>query len=156
MKDVAKTYFLVAWIVSLVLGILYTITLIGVIFGIPLFVCAKRFKRATKMSDADLITNRKSLLGWGIFLAVILSPTVLGLIIAIVLVILVNSYIEDLEKGDLQAANRSFGATVKEETQKILGNNLEEKLLELDRLKEKGVITEEEYEAKRKQILGIE
>ena len=131
MKDFTKIYFVVAWVVSLILGIFYSITLIGLIVGIPLFICMSKFKAASKMKDDELIAKRKNLLGWGVFLAVMLAPTILGLIIALILVLLVNNYICDLEKGNLDSANKSFSQTIKDGAKKMVGTSLEDKLKEL-------------------------
>lgn len=162
MKDMVKTYFTVAWIASIVVGVLYSITIFGLILGIPLFMGAPKFKNASNMSDSDLVKNRSNLFGWGIFLAIVLAPSILGLVIALIFVIMVNNYILDLEKGNTQATEKSFGETVKDGVKNILSDvkegvttSLEDQLAELEELKESGKITEEEYTAKRKQILNV-
>ena len=55
MKEASKIYFTAAWIVSLVVGILYSITFIGLLFGIPLFIASGKFNKAKDMTDEDLI-----------------------------------------------------------------------------------------------------
>ena len=163
MKEASKIYFTAAWIVSLVVGILYSITFIGLLFGIPLFIASGKFNKAKDMTDEDLIKNRGNLFGWGVFLAIVLAPTVLGLIAALIFITLVNNYIVELEKGNVEVKDKSFGQTLVDSAKSVVGGakeasgeTLEQKLEELNKLKEKGVITEEEYQAKRKQILNID
>lgn len=178
MRDMTKAYFTVAYIVALVVGIIYSLTIVGLIFGIPLFMASKRFKLAKDMSDADLVSNRSSLFGWGIFTALVMSPTVIGLIIMLVFVVLVNNQIKNIEAGATEEIEKSFEQTVKEGASntwdavksgtKNVWNDLKdtfggksdldkqkEELDKLNKMKEEGIITEEEYEAKRKQILGL-
>lgn len=178
MRDLTKTYFNVAYIIALVVGIIYSLTIAGLVFGIPLFMAAKRFKRAKDMSDADLVKNRSSLFGWGIFTSIVMAPTVLGLIIMLIFVIIVNNQIKNIEAGATEKTEKSFEQTVKEGASntwdavksgtKSVWNDLketfgskselekqEEELEKLKKMKEDGIITEEEYEIKRKQILGL-
>ena len=163
MKDFIKTYFTVAWIVSIVFAILYLLTGIGIIISIPLFIAMKKFKKATTMTDEQLVENRKSLFIWGIVLSIALTSTGIGLIVALVLTFMVNNHIVNIENGDVEKVNKGFGDTVKEGAKSTfeslkdglgIQTTLEEKLAELDRLKENGVITEEEYQIKRKNIIN--
>ena len=105
--------------------------------------------------------------GWGIFLAIVLAPSIIGLIVMLILVFMVNNYITNLEQGNVEQANKGFGETVKEGTSKAWSGFKEtfgikskldkekDELEKLQKMKEDGIITEEEYEAKRKQILGL-
>ena len=163
MKDFIKTYFTVAWIVAFVLAILFALTGVGIIFSIPLFIAMMKFKKATKMTDQELIANKNSLFIWGIILSIALFETVVGLVVGIVLTVMVKNHIEDIEKGDIDKVNKSFEDTVKEGTKDVVNNlkdslgiktSLEEKLAELDKLKEKGTITEEEYQIRRQRIIS--
>lgn len=167
MKQMKNAYFTTGRIISLILGILFTITFIGAIIGIPLLICSKKFKNARNMSDEELIKNRGNLFGWGIFLMIILAPTILGLIIILPFVIMVNNYIKNLEEGNYEKANKGFGETVKESTGKVWNGlkdtfkvksklqKQKDQIAELQKMKEDGFITEEEFDAKRKQILGL-
>ena len=167
MKQMKNIYFTIAWIISLIMGIVFCITFVGAIFGIPLLIASSKFNKARKMSDEDLVKNRANLLGWGIFLAIVLSPTIILLIVMLILVIMVNSYIKDLEAGRIEEANKSFGQAVKDGasktwtgTKEVFGvkSALEKQkaqLAELQQMREDGIISAEEYEAKRKQILGL-
>ena len=160
-------YFTIFWIIGLVLGIIFSITVVGLIFGIPLLIASSKFKKARNMNNEELVANRSNLFGWGIFMAIILAPSIIGLIIALIFVFMVNNYIKDLELGNVEKTEKSFGETVKDGATKTWGGIKEvfagkskvekekDELLKLQQLKEEGLITEEEYEAKRKQILGL-
>ena len=178
MRSMTKTYFGVAYVVALIVAVLFSITIIGLVFGIPLFMAANKFKAAKDMSDADLVANRSTLLGWGIFTSIALAPTFVGLIIMLIFVILVNNQIKNIEVGDVEKTEKTFEQTVKDGaaatwdtvksgTKTVWGDLKEafagkselekqkEELEKLNKMKEEGIITEEEYEIKRKQILGL-
>ena len=87
MRSMTKTYFGVAYVVALIVAVLFSITIIGLVFGIPLFMAANKFKAAKDMSDADLVANRSKLLGWGIFTSIALAPTFVGLIIMLSIIL---------------------------------------------------------------------
>ncbi len=58
-------------------------------------------------------------------------------------------------KPDISDKNKEFTASVPDSKTSASEKTIEEQLIELNSLKEKGLITEEEYQAKRKQILGL-
>ena len=167
MKQMKNIYLTTVWIISLIVGILLCITIVGAILGIPLIIASSKFNNARNMTDEELIKNRSSLFGWGIFLAIVLAPSIIGLVVVLIFVFMVNDYIKNLEAGNTEATDKGFGETVKEGTNKawnglkdtFKGKSKLEKqkdqLSELQQMKDEGVITEEEYEAKRKQILGL-
>ena len=168
MKDYAKTYFLVAWIVSIVMAVLYGITIAGLVLTIPLVIAFKKFKAAEKMSDTELVEHRRSLFGWGIFLSIVCAPTDIVIIALIVCSIVINNYIKDIEEGNAEKTEKSFSDTVVDSSKELWKNTKEafatkpsldkqkEELAKLDQMKNEGIITEEEYAAKRKKILDIE
>lgn len=175
MRQTVKTYFKIERVISLIFAVIFSMTIIGLILGIPLFKASGRFKRAVDMSDAELIENRSSLFTWGIVIAVLLSPTFIGLVLMLIMVFSTNKYIKNLEEGNMEEANKSFGQTMKEGASKAWDGvkgmwggaketfNIKPKLekqkdqlVELQKMKEEGLISEEDYDAKRKQILGID
>lgn len=205
MKSTTKTYFVVMQILDLLLGILlcvapaivaimsiagtvltgFPISAIIVIYlpiifiAIFVFKASSKFKKARNYSNAELIAERKSLLGWGIFSAIMLAPSILGLVIILIFTILVNNYILDLERDEENKESETFGevlgnsarsagnvikdgakATV-DGTKEVFGIKSEmqkqkEQLEELKSWKDEGFLTEEEYNLKRRQILNID
>ena len=178
MKSFTKTYFTVMQIIDLILGILFCITIVGLIFGIPLCIASGKFKKANLANNEELISMRGSLMGWGIFSAIILAPTILGFFVLIVLVVLANNQILALEKGETEKANRTFGQAVSDGaknagntikngakatvdgTKEVFGiqNKMDKQNEELARAKkwkDDGIISEEEYNSLKRKILGI-
>ena len=158
MRNFTKTYFTVAQIVTLILGILLSISIVGLILGIPLFIASSKYKKFGQLSDEELIKVRNSVLGWNIFTAIVLSPSILGLIIVLILAVMINNYIKDLESGS-ENAEKSFSETLKDGTKNIFSGTvnstkeifniksnstkLKEELEELKKLLDEGVITED-------------
>lgn len=165
MRNFAKTYFKIIEIVDLIFAILFAITIAGIIFAIPFYFAYKKFKAAGNMTDAQLIESKGSIMGWGIFNAIIFSPTIIFLIVELILVFMVNGFIDNLEQGKYKEAEKSFGETVKdgaknayEGTKDFFGikdknEKLAEDLSNLQTLKDNGILTEEEYNFKRQAII---
>ena len=108
MSEFSRTYLKVMDILTLVLGIVFCVTIIGAVFGVPLIIAHGRFKEACEArTSAELIEMRGSLFGWGIFSAIAMSGTILGLIIIIVCASKVDQEIRSLEEGG--SYQQSFG-----------------------------------------------
>ncbi len=168
MKDVVRVYFTVTRVLALIFGILLCITIIGAILGIPMIIASNKFRDASNMSNKELVENRGTILGWGIFLAIIFSPTIFGLIILLVLAFMVDNYIKNIEQGYEELNNRSFVDTVEEGASKTWQNVKETfsgsktdldrqkvELKKLEKMREENLISTEEYETLRKKILGL-
>ncbi len=160
MKDFVKTYATVMYIVGLVIGIIFCVTIVGALVGIPLIIGSNKFKIAKDASMSELVEMRSSLLGWGIFYSIVVAGSIFGFICILVCSIMVNKYLSGVEEGSMQEtislsqfANRSEETTA---TQEDSAQSIKDKLKEIDSLYEEGVITKEEYEAKRKKILDID
>ncbi len=126
-----KTIYKVTGYLALVIGIFYCITIIGIIVGIPLIIGASIFLDYAKMSDEDLVKHKNSILGWSIvFLLLAFIPGILGII----------GYF-DINKINTSDANKK--------------NTEEEQIRELNKLFKEGLITEEEFQKKKKKILDI-
>lgn len=165
MRKFSKIYFKVNEIVDLVLAILFAITIAGIVFAIPFFLAWKKFNAAGTMTDAELIESKGALMGWGIFNSIVLLSTVVLGIIDIILVIMVNGFIDNLKQGKYAEAEKSFGQTIKDGSKKAFegtkdffgikdkNEKLEQDLTNLQSLKDNGILTEEEYQAKRQTII---
>lgn len=169
MKETVNVYFVVARILTLIFGILYCITIFGAVLGIPLIIASGKFKKASNMTDEELVQNRSSLLGWGIFTAIVFAPTIVGLVVLLCLTIMVDNYIKNIELGNYEKNDKSFSETVESGVSNTWngikntfssGNADIDKqksdLKKLEKMREEGLITREEYEAMRKKILGID
>lgn len=120
-------------------------------FGCLLIKASKVFGRSSKMEDDYLKQNQKKIFGWGIFSAFAFAPTVLFFIAILICSILVNDYIKDLIDGKVvkkpEVANDGANAEVDELT------DIRESLQKLNEMKANDLLTEEEYQIKRKEIL---
>lgn len=160
-------YFIVIRILTLIVGIIACITLVGAILGIPLIIASNKFRDAQLMTDEQLVQNRGNLLGWGIFVSIVLAPTVLGMIAILVFAVLVDTYIKNIELGRPEENEKTVTQVVAEGTANAISDvkaavtpksNLEKQIEELKKLKEmkeEGLITDEEYETLRRKTLGL-
>ena len=170
MKGFVKTYFKALQIIDMIFGVIMCITVAGLIFGIPLIIGSKKFGKAYEASERELIDMRGNLLGWGIFNALMFAATLIGLIVILCFVFAVNSEIKKMEasvvRGE-EVKEVSIGQSIKEGAKKTVDGTKEvfgiksklerqkDELQKLNAMKEEGFLTEEEYSAKRKQILEI-
>ena len=132
-----KVILKVAGIFALIVGIICCLTVIGIIIGIPLIIGGVKFMNYSNMTDEKLNSEKSSILGWSIFLLVFTFISgVLGLIY----------YFSLTETYD----DISDSFKIKKHDTKYL-----EELEKLKELYDKDVLTKEEYEAKKKQILDL-
>jgi len=151
-----------------ILPILFLILILGIeaTFSIFLIKASKLFIKAKSMTDEELIENRKKILGYGIFLTVLYGATLLGLIALIICMVLTNNFIKKLENGEYKESTESFGTKIKNGSKKVVegakdvfgikskSEKLRESIEELKALKDEGIITEEEYNAKRSDLVS--
>ncbi len=97
-----RSYFNVMYYVFLILGILYTVSIVGAIIGIPMIIGACKYKEAYEASMDQLISLKGTVWGWGLFFGIITLP--LGVIIFI-FGSSVNSFIESYENGQFIQGN---------------------------------------------------
>lgn len=122
-----------AGIVAIIVGIFSCITIIGLLWGIPLIIGGNKFLKFAVMDDEELLLYRDSILGWSIFFFFF---TVVAGIIGLIYYI----------------------GMVKENTNNTSRSSKDDYIEELKRLKElydSRAITQEEYEQKKKQILNL-
>ena len=107
MRGFVKGYFIVMFILSLLTGLgaviaslAFFVTLIVPIVALPMgilmLVACSKFIKAVSMSDEKLVEKRGSLLGWGIFVAIIYCATFIGFIIMLTCAIIVNNQIKNI------------------------------------------------------------
>ena len=183
MRNIAKSYFTIIGVINLVAGMIWCLTIIGSIIGIPLMIAAKKLSSAVKMSDDELVARRANILKWGMVSAIFAPIPVAGTIIIFIFALIANSFILKLESGKIEEANRTLGEVVKDGTKevvKIVKDGTKEVVIDavkeakelfkskpqtqveieqlegINKMKEDGIITQEEFEIKRKRILNVE
>lgn len=123
-----KTLLKVSGIIAVILGIIYCLTIIGAIIGIFLIIGGSSMMSYANLSDDDIMEKKNSILGWSIFF---LFFTVIAGVLGIVAYITLGTDV--------------FGKK----------DNYIEEIKKLDELRKQGIISYEEYEAKKKKILNI-
>lgn len=171
-----RNYCQVIYIVYLIIGILYTITIIGAVVGIPLIMGANKFKSAKEKPIDQVLPMRNSLFVWGIVFGILTIPV--GAL-TIYFAVKANSFLEAVAQNNPELAlsssaqnqagnngqvqEKSFGQNVKDFSKKTVEGvkgtfgikSKSQKLEELKKLFDEGTITKDEYDALRKKVLGI-
>lgn len=125
MKD--KILLKIAGIIGIVFGALSCLTIIGLLWGIPMIIGGYIFYEYSNKSDEEIINHQSTILGWSIFFLIFsIIPGVLGLI-----------YYFGITDVDF-----SFSKT----------SNVKD-LENLKKLYDDNVITKEEFENKKQEIL---
>lgn len=118
----------ISGLIAIIVGIGWSFTIIGLIVGIPLILGGSTVMNYATMTDKEIIANRSSLLGWSIFF---LFFTVIAGVLGLMYYLF----------SDGKNYFRNFDYT--------------DELIKLDELRKNGIITDKEYEAKKKKILDI-
>jgi len=115
-------------IIAVVIGIISCLTIVGLLWGIPLIIGGYKFNEYAQLEDSEVINYKSSILGWSIFFIFFsFISAILGLI-----------YYFGLNNVQIKEENLSY-------------------LDELERLKklyDEKAITKAEYDNKKKEILG--
>ncbi len=61
-----KSLLKVSGIISIVVGILYCITIVGIIVGIPLIIGGSKLKEISELSDEEVIARKDTIMIWTI------------------------------------------------------------------------------------------
>ena len=131
-------------ILGFVMGILYSITIIGLIIGIPMIMGAKKYLDWAKMTDEELLSVKQSILGWAIFFSIFLFP--LGLL-SLIPYFNLNGEASAAARGAVDGVRNAVSK--KDPMQEKI-----EKIQKLAELKEKGLIDEEDFKAAKSKILA--
>lgn len=117
-----------AGIIAIVLGIISCLTIVGLLWGIPLIIGGYKFNEYSSLDDSQILNHKSAILGWSIFFIFFsFVSAILGLI-----------YYFGLNNIEVKEEHLSY-------------------LDELERLKklyDEKAITKAEYDKKKKEILG--
>jgi len=123
-----KTLLKISGIIAIVAGIGWCFTIIGILWGVFLIVGGSTVIGYSNLSDEDLREKKSSILGWSIFF---LFFTFIGGILGIIFYFTMDKNIF------------------------VSKNDYIDEIKKLDALRKQGIISDEEYEAKKKKILDI-
>lgn len=153
----------IASVISFIFGAFYIFSLVFIPVGIYCFTAGKRFSyKADHLLD-NYAVDKKVLYGYSIFVSVVCFPLGLIALLAYFRIYSNNIKVETAENSNLESdketivqdneieiETESSQANVQEETEE----EKMEKLEKLRKFKEKGIITEDEFEMARKQMFA--
>ena len=153
----------IASVISFIFGAFYIFSLVFIPVGIYCFTAGKRFSyKADHLLD-NYAVDKKVLYGYSIFVSVVCFPLGLIALIAYLRIYSNNIKVETAENSNLESdketivqdneidiKTESSQTNVQEETEE----EKMEKLEKLRKFKEKGIITEDEFEMARKQMFA--
>ena len=140
-------------IIGYILGVACCFTLILIPVAVYCFIGARRYMIYSAMSDAQVYTFKQSLAGWAIFFSIVGFPIGLLSIIPALVVSSNNVTITDVP-NEVNVAPQQVQEEVKEEPVKEDKSNDLETLEKLKHLLDEGLITEEEYERAKKDVVN--
>ena len=56
-----------AGIIAVVIGIICSLTIVGLLWGIPLIIGGYKFNEYAGLDDSEIVNHKSSILGWSIF-----------------------------------------------------------------------------------------
>ena len=152
MKNKVGGWCIALGILGYILGVACCFTLILIPVAVYLFIGARRYMVFSEMSDAELSANKQALMGWAIFFSIVGFPLGLISIIPAMIVSNNNITISNVET-EIKTAPEQVNAEVKEEKKQENKSNDIDTLEKLKHLLDEGLITEEEYNRAKKDIL---
>ena len=131
-----KSLLKIAGIISIIVGILFCLTLIGAIVSVPIIIGGCKFKDYANLSDEELLQHKDSIIIWTIvFLFINQLAGVLGLVFVIV-----NNLFDSNSTNTNSATN--------------FDKNKYESLERLKKLYDEKALSKEEYEKETDKILN--
>ncbi|MCI7084273.1 MAG: DUF5362 family protein [Tenericutes bacterium] len=132
-----KSLLKISGIIAIVVGILYCITIVGAIVGIPLIIGGNKIKSYADCTDEQVIDAKDSILVWTIVF--LLFNQLSGILLLIF-------YIDCIDK------NR--GKSTTNTTKNVNTDDKYEELEKLKKLYDEKVLTKEEFENEKNRILN--
>ena len=132
-----KSLLKISGIIAIVVGILYCITIVGAIVGIPLIIGGNKIKSYADCTDEQVIDAKDSILVWTIVF--LLFNQLSGILLLIF-------YIDCIDK------NR--GKSTTNTTKTVNTDDKYEELEKLKKLYDEKVLTKEEFENEKNRILN--
>ncbi|MCL2540723.1 MAG: DUF5362 family protein [Firmicutes bacterium] len=125
-----------------IIGILYCLTIIGAIFGIPLIMAGNFYWKCASMNESELLAIREKYLYWSIYSGIVGFPYITACVV--VVYIGINEMLSKGTKPSSGTSNATSGS----------GDDKLTKLEQLADFRRKGLITEEEYQESKNRILN--
>jgi len=140
-------------IIGYILGVSYCFTLILLPLAIYCFIGGKMYMEMAKKTDGEVAIKKQSLTYWAVFFSIVGFP--IGLI-SIIIPLRANNNVKISNVDDSKVTVQSVEEE-KDEKNKVYEQKNEltdlETIEKLQKFKEDGLITEEEFERAKKEIL---
>lgn len=141
-----KTLLKVSGIVSIVVGVICCITIVGAIVGIPMIIGGLKFKDYSLLSDSELLMHKDAIIIWTIvFMFINQISGVLSLIF-----ILINNLF-NTNNSNQNYTNMNYTNT---NNMNYQNNDKYEQLEKLKKLYDEKALNKEEYEKEKDKILN--
>lgn len=140
-------------VLGYIIGIAYCFTLIFIPIAVYCFIGAKRYIEWANLTDSQLAQYKSNLTNWAIFFSIVGFP--IGLLsIAPAVLVSNNVTITNVSEPTNETENRETVVhTEEKKEEKDEAVDSLKTIEKLDSLKKEGLITEEEYERAKKEVL---
>lgn len=137
-------------------GIMLVATIILIPLGVYSIIAANHYSTYSEMQETELAMHRKSVLGYIIFGSILYFP--IGLLLLLVLPSINNNIVvepaseikvQEIHQEETQENTEPVEVEISEP---VTSEEKAEKLAKLERFKNNGLITEEEFEQAKKQL----
>ena len=150
MTNKSSVWCTIMGILGYIFGIGFCFTLILIPVAIYCFIGAKKYIEWSAVSDSELASQKKSLTSWAIFFSIVGFP--FGLL-SIVPVALCSNNVVVTNASEPNEGNKENSEAQEKETKTDSVENRMETIAKLESLKKEGLITEEEFERAKKEVL---
>lgn len=153
MKNKNSVWCTINGVLGYLFGVAYCFTLILIPVAVYCFIGARRYIEWSDLTDSQLASKKSSLTNWAIFFSIVGFP--IGLL-SIVPACLVQNNVVVTNAGEPNGENPEI-AEVKHEEKKEEPEQVEDSLKtieKLDSLRKEGLITEEEYNRAKDEVLN--
>ncbi|MBQ7579331.1 MAG: SHOCT domain-containing protein [Clostridia bacterium] len=155
MKNSAVVIEYILEILGYIEGLVLCLSLVFLPLGIYVIYGANYYLMATRLTDSEIGIVRNHLINYGIFFSIILFPIGLLSLLIVPLCASHNISVENTKNDTDENFSEKTRETTEpvETTQRVVTEEELEKLNELKKYKEQGIITEEEYEQAKQSLL---
>ena len=151
MKNKGSTFFKVSGVLAIISGAIYClgfVVIFPLIIGVPLIIGGVQFSKYAEFTDEQIKENSGAIITW--IVVFFFGGILTGVLALVGYLMVVNSQTENKPQNNSRV--EVSGTTLEDETKGETDDI--GKIERLNKLKEQGLITLEEYETLKKQILN--
>lgn len=140
-----KSLLKVSGIISIVVGVIYCLSIVGAIIGIPLIIGGIKIKDYASYSDIQIYESKDTILIWTIVF--LLFSQISGILLLIF-------YIDNIGKNTTTNNNNTNTNNTNSNVDNNQNNDKYEELEKIKKLYDEKILTKEEYENEKSRILN--